>query len=84
MRTLEATPQKLESAKVISKATKIGGSGAYISTKYFVTFEISNGNRKIFQSNLEQFNGVTENETGTLTYKEHENDLMFIDFKSDS
>ena len=89
-------PEQTAVVKVIGKATKLSG-GDYVAgddgsgtasyttsvtTSYFISFEFSDGARKSFPVDVKQYNSVTESETGTLTYKEHKNDLMFIDFKS--
>jgi len=73
------SPEKSETAKVVSKVLKV--SGSYVETTYFVSFELSDGTRKNFPVNVNQYNSVKENEMGTLIYKEPKNDLLFIDFK---
>lgn len=75
------SPEKSEVVKVISKASNTGGSDVAIVTTYFVSFEFPDGNRKNFSVNIAQYNTILENEVGLLTYKEHGNDLMFINFQ---
>ena len=95
---LKKSPEQTANVKVIGKVTEVSGGGLMVgddgsgTTAYpnpvimlhFISFEFPVGTRKNFQVNVNQYNSVTENETGTLTYKEHENDLMFIDFQSQS
>lgn len=78
---LKYSPEKSEVVKVISKVFKVSGSYSHTRTNYFFSFEFPDGTRKNFPVDVKQYNSVAENETGTLIYKEHKNDLMFIDFK---
>ena len=78
---LDKAQETSEIAKVISKASKTDGSGAYVGSTFYVGFEISNGTRKNFKLNIRQYNSVMEGETGKLTYKEYKDALSFVDFK---
>ena len=75
------SPTKSEAVRVISKTSKTDGSYAIVSTSYFVSFEFPDGTRKNVSVDVNQYNSIAENEMGTLTYKEHKNDLMFIGFE---
>ena len=75
------SPEKSEVVKVISKTAKTDGNYVVVGTSYFVSFEFPDGDRKNFSVNVNQYNSVAESETGTLTYKGHDNDLMFIHFQ---
>jgi hypothetical protein len=50
-------------------------------TNFFITFELNDGRRMNFSVDAGQFNLIIENDTGTLTYKEQGNLLLFIDFR---
>jgi len=92
---IEALPERTAHAKVYGKTTKTsggdyvagydgGGTGSYttaITTAHFVSFDFD-GRRENFEVDVSLYNMLKENETGTLVYKEHKNDLIFIDFKS--
>jgi len=92
------SPEQIEIVKVFKKATEMSG-GNFIAgddgngtasfttpviTLFFISFEFPDGARKNFSVDVNQYNCIAENETGTLTYKKHKNDLMFIDFQSQS
>jgi len=91
---LKTLPEQTTHAKVFGKTTKTAGgeyvagndgsaTGCYttpVTTSHFVSFEFD-GRRENFAVDVSLYNLLKENDTGTLTYKEYENDLMFIDFE---
>lgn len=48
---------------------------------YNITFEASDGRRFAFQTNQNVYNQILENDTGILTYKENNGQLIFINFE---
>jgi len=70
----ESAPAHSASAKVFSKTSQIIWG--------LVSFELSDGSRKNFRVSIEDFNLISESESGTLTYKEYENQLLFIGFQA--
>ncbi len=48
---------------------------------YNITFESSDGRRFAFQTNQNEYNQILENDTGILTYKENNGQLIFINFE---
>ena len=85
------SPEQTTNAKVFGKTTKTSGGdwvsngdeGVYttpVITSHFISFEFDS-RRENFEVGVSLYNVLKEGETGTLTYKEHNNDLMFIDFK---
>ena len=76
-------------ATLISKHEE--GRHAYFSNgtttttiKCFLTFELNNGERKVFNVKTNDFNSFIEYETGTLTYKEQGKHIYFVKFEPDS
>lgn len=66
-------PRETEKATVLTKRTavnhQVGGSQHSATTSYFLTFELTNGNRKEFQVKGSEFSLVTEGDRGTLDYQ---------------
>ena len=72
----EFTPVYTSPAKVISKTSQILWG--------FISFELSDGNRRNFTVSIEQFNLISENDIGILSYKEQGDHLFLIDFQRQS
>ena len=94
-RTLKVLlPIKSEFVRLISKdinvAKTILSNGTKTTvTKYFLTFEFSNGCRKTFcvnpsSSRYDIFFSVLQDESGMLCYKEQGKHLYFVSFTPDS
>ena len=86
----ERLPERTARARVLAKTTESSGGGVApeghthaVITHHFVSFEF-NSRRENFVVDVSVFNTLIENETGVLTYKETEDELLFIDFKRDS
>lgn len=76
------------SVKVVSKSSKIIYSSGTprsprkvaLYTLYFISFEFSDKGIKDFQVDDKTYNAILENDIGTLTFKEHNADTLFISF----
>jgi hypothetical protein len=70
-----------EFALVIAKTTEVSkeiGSAAKINTIYYVAFQFSDGSRKNFNVDVNTFNTIAENDSGTLTYRQSGDSLFFV------
>ena len=63
--------------KVVSRVVERQGRSL---NAYHIAFEFPDGARKSFEVKLDQYNTITENETGTLTYRESGKYLFFVSF----
>lgn len=68
-------------AKLISKCIEVREQ--YVTSFHYLTFELDNGNRKVFHVEGETYNSILENESGTISYKEYNKHLLFLNFKRD-
>jgi len=75
--SFENIPEQTAKVRVFAKTLDIN----YGIATHFVSFEFNDGNRKNFQVDVNQYNSVAENETGTITYQEAETHLIFIKFQ---
>ena len=80
-------PEIKEQVKVVFKQDKqetqmVGANNYALHHTYFACFELLDGRQREFEVNCEQYNLISENETGTLTYKEYGDTLIFIDFQA--
>ncbi|QQE76245.1 DUF2500 domain-containing protein [Brevibacillus composti] len=66
-----ASPILSVPAKVIAKRTRTsGGSGnSSVSTHYYLTFQLENGERQEFHVSGREYGLLIENDTGVLTYQ---------------
>jgi len=86
-------PKFTARARVISKATNTSGgrtsSTGYsvytseIVSEHFVSFEFNNRRENVYVD-VSWYNTLVENETGVLSYKETDEEFIFIDFKRDA
>lgn len=76
----ESAPLFTLSAQVISKISYSTG-GRNPQTIFSISFEFSDGTRKNFNVNIEDFNLIFEKDEGLLTYKEINDQLIFIRFQ---
>jgi len=81
---LKNAPIQSTSAKVFSKLSEqeVSGMGGTTSTTnaYFVVFELPDGKRMKFKTELAQYGVIAEGDTGTLEYKDANNELHLVDF----
>ncbi|MCL2013865.1 MAG: DUF2500 domain-containing protein [Oscillospiraceae bacterium] len=73
----KAEIEKNEDVKVVAKSLDINSGFA----SHYISFEFFDGIRKNFRVDVNEYNKIIENETGTLTYKEIMNRLIFINFQ---
>ena len=52
-------------------------------TFYYVSFEIAGGTRINLEANVDQYNTISENETGILNYHKIKNRFRLVDFKGE-
>ncbi|MED1780538.1 DUF2500 domain-containing protein [Brevibacillus fortis] len=66
-----ASPILTQPAKIISKRTSTSGGGndTSVSTYYYLTFELSNGERLEFHVKGSEYGLLVEGDTGILTYQ---------------
>jgi len=64
-------------AKVVSRVVERQGRS---SNAYHIAFEFQDGTRKSFEVKLDQYNTITDSDTGMLTYRENGKYLFFISF----
>ncbi|WP_409177727.1 DUF2500 domain-containing protein [Brevibacillus fortis] len=66
-----SSPLLSKPAKIISKRTRTSGGGndTSVSTYYYLTFELSNGERLEFHVKGSEYGLLVEGDTGTLTYQ---------------
>ncbi|WP_429844743.1 DUF2500 domain-containing protein [Brevibacillus sp. FIR094] len=66
-----ASPILTQPAKIISKRTSTSGGGndTSVSTYYYLTFELSNGERLEFHVKGSEYGLLVEGDTGRLTYQ---------------
>lgn len=66
-----ASPLLTQPAKIISKRTRTSGGGndTSVSTYYYLTFELSNGERLEFHVKGSEYGLLVEGDTGILTYQ---------------
>jgi hypothetical protein len=87
-------PEFTVQARVFDKTTDISGGGTSttgdgtyytdgVRTSYFVSFEFNN-NRKFFEVDIEEYNTLKKNDRGVLTYREDENEIVFVEFERNS
>ena len=74
---VDAKVKKTAFVRILAKTLDVNAGYA----THYVSFEFPDGARKNFQVNVEQYNSVVENETGTLTYKGFEKHLIFVNFQ---
>lgn len=82
------TPVSKVPAKVIFKSSATTSTHKHVSNTWLsvydvlsITFEMQNGKRLVFPVTQEQYGLYLENDTGILTYKENDNQLIFINFE---
>ncbi len=81
LRKISKLPVLAAYAKVISKHTKVVGSHLAINSTQYITFELTNGVRKMFKVSLQQFGTIIETDQGVLSYKELGKRIEFVDFQ---
>ncbi|TQK74955.1 uncharacterized protein DUF2500 [Brevibacillus sp. AG162] len=66
-----ASPILTQPAKIIGKRTSTSGGGndTSVSTYYYLTFELSNGERLEFHVKGSEYGLLVEGDTGILTYQ---------------
>lgn len=69
--TNNASPIVTHPAKIIGKRTRTSGGGndSMVSTSYYLTFELSNGERLEFHVRGEEYGLLIEGDTGMLTFQ---------------
>jgi hypothetical protein len=55
-------------ARIVAKRTRTGG-GKYVSTSYYVTFEVPTGERREFTVSGSEYGMLGEHDAGLLTYQ---------------
>lgn len=68
-------------ARLISKYMAI--EGRYGNSVYYMTFELEDSSRLLFQVPITEYSMILEMETGALTYKVLSSGNEFISFKRD-
>ena len=56
-------------AKIISKNMAVSGDGTHVYTSISITFEFSNGERKIFRVPPKEYGLLAEGDVGVLTFQ---------------
>lgn len=86
-KTIANTPEIKIMAKVILKNSTTNSHHpsfqdyVYVYDSLTITFETQNGRRLVFPVMQEQYALYLENDTGILTYKEHNGQLTFVNFE---
>ncbi len=66
-------------ARALSKTTEV--VGRHTVTNYYISFELEDGKRINVSANVDQYNIITENDTGLLVYKEADGKYFLSDFQ---
>ena len=86
-KTIANAPVTKINAKVILKNSTTNSHHpsfqdyVYVYDSLTITFETQDGRRLVFSVTQEQYSLYLENDTGILSYKEHNGQLSFINFE---
>ena len=78
-KTLAHAPELRAQARALSKTTEV--VGRHTVTNYYISFELEDGKRINVSANVDQYNIITENDTGLLVYKEADGKYFLSDFQ---